>query len=587
MVRYLLALILAFTTAALANGQDEAGEKAPFPFPEAAPKKDWAWDKDERFDELMEQLAINEASLDAVDAAIAKKTRRKGSQLGSAKRFDENNRMMDRKGGGPMNWREFYGTNAEKFFYHPVDPNTTYHTTTALQQIGKAQDDKTSSDIPTRQSLPVHQRPPQWDYIYRANRTASETALADAALLATEVEQLEQRRAQLEQEQAVLWCKLAFRAVQRLDMHRKHILRFQLIAAGDGNEENEQARALAAAAQFLSTALLIVEKAEEEQSVAMGSANTVVVEARERFEDVLLEQPSLESSSEDKGKPLGQFVALAKLLGDKSKTLSEAYAGAMDGAANNEAARKESYRGMLQRTVIDYAQILLALNELADAMQKEWKVGVDTQNKVAQQNVEWSTAPAVPAATARPSIVPKATSGVGDAALPWDFSQVQMKGKWTQTDKSLLSPPRDSSWIEVPAAVGNEYTLLFTAVRVGEGSSLNVGLPLASGNHGMVVIGGGGAKGLLAIEMLDGKSCHNNETTRMGFVLQRDVPVKAAIRVSRNRISVSLDGRTVIDWSGDPRRLSLAEMWTVPKGVGLFLGSQTAIRFSDVVVRER
>ena len=87
--------------------------------------------------------------------------------------------------------------------------------------------------------------------------------------------------------------------------------------------------------------------------------------------------------------------------------------------------------------------------------------------------------------------------------------------------------------------------------------------------------------------MIDGKSCHNNETTRTGFVLQRDVPVKVAIRVSRNRISVSLDGHAVIDWGGDLRRLSLGEMWTVPKGVGLFLGSQTAIGFSDVVVRER
>ena len=81
MTRYVLALVLALITAAPANGQNEAGEKAPFPFPEAAPKKDWAWDNDKRFDELMEQLAINEASLDAVDAAIAKKTRKKGSQI--------------------------------------------------------------------------------------------------------------------------------------------------------------------------------------------------------------------------------------------------------------------------------------------------------------------------------------------------------------------------------------------------------------------------------------------------------------------------------------------------------------------------
>ena len=78
MTRCILALFLVIAVFAPANGQNEDGGKAPFPFPEAAPKKDWAWDLDERFDELMEQLAINEASLDAVDAAIAKKTRKKG-----------------------------------------------------------------------------------------------------------------------------------------------------------------------------------------------------------------------------------------------------------------------------------------------------------------------------------------------------------------------------------------------------------------------------------------------------------------------------------------------------------------------------
>ena len=120
----------------VANGQEDAKQED-VPFQWAPPRKDWEWDEDERFDELMEQLAINEASLDAVQAAIAKKQRRKSSQNATANRAEENNRMMDRKGGGPMKWNEFYGTNAEKFFYHPVDPNTTYHTDTFLRQMGK------------------------------------------------------------------------------------------------------------------------------------------------------------------------------------------------------------------------------------------------------------------------------------------------------------------------------------------------------------------------------------------------------------------------------------------------------------------
>ena len=585
------AAVLALVFAYSACAQDKANEKAPFPFQEAPEKKDWKWDEDDRFNELMEQLAINEASLDAVDAAIANKIRKKSGQLGAVKRNDENNRMMDRRGGGPMKWNEFYGTNAEKFFYHPVDPSTSYHTATALRQMGKAEDDKSGSGVPSRQSVPVHQRPPQWDYIYRANRTASESALSDAALLATEVEGLEQRRTQLEQEQAVLWCKLAFRAVQRLDMHRKPVLRFQLVAAGDGKDEVEQAEALSAAAQFLTSVLLIVEKAEEDQSVAMGGAKSVVIEAREKFEDAIAGQPSLEVASTDKESPLGQFAALAKMLGDKSKTLSEVYAGAMDGAANNETARKESYRGMLQRTVIDYAQILLALNELCDVMKKEWRVSVDTKSKVADIDVRWSA----PAVADVPRGSPPQISGVGKKpvvkgaqTLSLDPAQLRKKGNWNMEAVGIVSPNnQDSCWIALPVTVGGDYSVSFKATRLGQPYGLNIGLPVATGGHGMVVIDGGKASDVTALEMLDGKGFKDNETKRVGSFLRQGVPVRVDVNVTPAAIRVTLDGHEVIHWKGDQRRLSLHTGWAVPAEVGVFLGSQTSIRFTDVVVRGR
>ena len=138
----------------------------------AEPKKDWAWDKNQRFDFLMERLASLEASIDAIEQASAKAAGKRGAKLNEARRATANNSMMDRRGGGPMKWDQFYGLTAEKFFYHPVDPSTNYHTDTALRQMGSSQDDKLGSGVPTSQSLPVHQRPPQWDYIYQANRDA-------------------------------------------------------------------------------------------------------------------------------------------------------------------------------------------------------------------------------------------------------------------------------------------------------------------------------------------------------------------------------------------------------------------------------
>ena len=44
----------------------------------ADPKQGWKWDDDKRFDFLMERLASLEASLDAVNVAIAEASGKKG-----------------------------------------------------------------------------------------------------------------------------------------------------------------------------------------------------------------------------------------------------------------------------------------------------------------------------------------------------------------------------------------------------------------------------------------------------------------------------------------------------------------------------
>jgi hypothetical protein len=356
----------------------------------AEPKKDWAWDEDKRFDFLMERLASLEASLDVVEQAIAKASGKKGAKLGEARRAEANNAMMDRKGGGPMKWNEFYGTTAEKFFYHPVDPNTTYHTNTVLQQMGSSQDDKVGSGVPATQSLPVHQRPPQFDYIYRANRDAKERAETEAAALEGQLESLNQRREKLEAEQADLWCRLAFRAIQRLNIPRRPVLRFHLVAASTQPDDQSRAEVLEAAARFLACALLIIEKADTEQGTAFGNIKVIVANARNEYDDALLTAANAADDSSDRTTPLGQFTALAQLLDDTANNLSESYEVAIDGGQFKDAARKEQFRGLLQRSLVEYAQIVMALDELTRSMQKDWRVKVDTKNKVPLLEVSWN-----------------------------------------------------------------------------------------------------------------------------------------------------------------------------------------------------
>ena len=161
----------------------------------------------------MIRLANTETSLEAVEKTIAASSRNQSVKIGDAKRAVRENEKMDRKGGGPVHWSVFYGRTADKFFYHPTDRNSTYHTVTVLSQQPPQNDNKTAGGVPSRQGLPVHNRPPQFDYIYRANQEAKERAEADADKLKNKIEALLDRRQKLELEQNGLWVEIAFHAI--------------------------------------------------------------------------------------------------------------------------------------------------------------------------------------------------------------------------------------------------------------------------------------------------------------------------------------------------------------------------------------
>ena len=132
------------------------------------------WEEiDPRFVFLTVRLASVETSLDAVNKAMKQAGYKQTVKQGEAERYQKGNELMDRNAGGPARWQDFYGKNAEKFFYHPTDRNSSYHTETLLTQKNPKND---TGGVASAQGLPVAQRPPQFDYIYRANTDAQNAA---------------------------------------------------------------------------------------------------------------------------------------------------------------------------------------------------------------------------------------------------------------------------------------------------------------------------------------------------------------------------------------------------------------------------
>lgn len=330
------------------------------------------WDEiDQRLLFLMVRLANVETTLEAINRTIDGNNRLSNRKTTTARRADRSNEEMDRKGGGPLKWSQFYGMTAEKFFYHPTDRNSTYHTVTVLNQQGSQADNKVGGGVPSSQGLPVHQRPPQFDYIYRANEKSKARAEAEAYELKDQLEALENRRNRLEAEQAGLWVEIAFRAISHYDLDKKPLYRFEPLLLASDTESRQRNESMRAATMFMALALSIIAESERDQAGTFTMIKPTVAKARQSLNDTFLR---LGIESTDRQSSLGRLFSLTKRLDDVASNLTDSYLVAVEGDSAKDQQRKDTFRGQLQQSLLAYAQIILAIDEMLSLMKTEYGI---------------------------------------------------------------------------------------------------------------------------------------------------------------------------------------------------------------------
>ncbi|TWU17475.1 hypothetical protein Pla52o_50300 [Novipirellula galeiformis] len=359
-----------------------------------AEKLDEGWEEiDQRLLFLMVRLVDVEANLDAIDEAMGKSKSRAGIATGQANRAQAGNDRMDRRAGGPVRWDRFYGTTAEKFFYHPTE-NHTYHTWTVLGQNNSASDNQTEPGVPSRQGLPVHQRPPQFDYMYRANQNAQQRAIANVAKFRGNAAALAAREHELQLEQSKLWCEVAFRAVARNDLDRKPLYRFA--PSGTGKED------LLAATKFVAVALSIIDGGQKDQQATFQQIKMLISNARDALGNEWL---NLGVNYRDESTDEWRFVSLARRLEDISANLGDSYTVSVKRENAGDSERRDLYRGLLQQALIQYAETVLALDEMASAMAKAKEFEPDLDKSVAMPALTETPTLATPGPVNTPSLV--------------------------------------------------------------------------------------------------------------------------------------------------------------------------------------
>lgn len=160
-------------------------------------------------------------------------------------------------------------------------------------------------------------------------------------------------------------------------------------------------------------------------------------------------------------------------------------------------------------------------------------------------------------------------------------------GQWEKTDGILTVSKGYGHRLELPYAAPEEYELVVIAEPLDEPNGLILGQVLG-GKRFLALFHflGGDAVARSALENVDGRNVGNNTTTIEGPVLMKNRLSQIVCTVRKNRVVVVCDGRTLIDWQGSAKQLSLGEYWQTPHANVLFLGAyDCGYRFHRVTLR--
>lgn len=133
-----------------------------------------------------------------------------------------------------------------------------------------------------------------------------------------------------------------------------------------------------------------------------------------------------------------------------------------------------------------------------------------------------------------------------------DVQRDVFAGAWQTVDQTLVGSRK--SRIFLPVSLPADYQLKLVTRRDAGSDTLVIGFVMA-GRHGTVVLDGwhSTCSGLL----VDRQDARNNCVTWRGPLFQDQTPATVLLTVHPGHLHVSFDGKTVIDWHGDPERLHM------------------------------
>ena len=148
-------------------------------------------------------------------------------------------------------------------------------------------------------------------------------------------------------------------------------------------------------------------------------------------------------------------------------------------------------------------------------------------------------------------------------------------GEWDFDGHILTSPKMFGARIELSMKepLPEAYELVVIAEPLDEPNGLILGQHM-SRNRFLTLINFrvGGERIVSALENIDGQNFDGGPTTVEGAQLKMNQLSQIVVRVQKSLVTVDCDGRSLIRWTGDTKRLTLSDYWATKHADNLFLG---------------
>lgn len=150
-----------------------------------------------------------------------------------------------------------------------------------------------------------------------------------------------------------------------------------------------------------------------------------------------------------------------------------------------------------------------------------------------------------------------------------DPTKDAVNGIWAFEGSALTLPALGGARLQVPYIAPAEYDLKIVAERKAGDSALLIGLTMGPRQFMATLDAAGGRASHL--ENLDGAGM-GNASTWNGRLFTDEKPKTILCSIRKGHVTITVEGKVIIDWKGDPNRLSMNPGWSVQSPKALLLG---------------